>query len=48
MRIIVFSLKSLKDNWSCDYQDSINFEVPNPNGGVNWNFKCPCYNNSKS
>ena len=33
------SLKSLKDNWSSDYQNTNNAGIPDPAGTVSWNFK---------
>jgi len=33
------SFKTLKDNWSSDYQKTNDAGIPEPDGSVTWNFK---------
>lgn len=33
------SLKSIKENWSSDYQKTNDAGIPDPDGSVTWNFK---------
>ena len=33
------SLKTIKDNWSSDYQKTNDAGIPETDGSVSWNFK---------
>jgi potassium/chloride transporter 4/5/6 len=37
--VTALSMKTIKENWSSDYQKTNDAGIPEPDGSVTWNFK---------